>query len=130
MKKNIGIVFIILYIAVATFITMMGSSLTRVDYDEREVFIDIDLSAAQRCVIDTTYNYPRAPASTILGYILINILIFGMCNFISSLVIWSIFYCLCLESLATKKVLILMSIIPIIILLAQLIIMIPRYVVR
>ena len=120
MKKTIGIIFIILYIALATFITLVGCSFTRSgDF--------IDIPSLNRCAIDMEYNYPKAPASTIISYILKNIIIYGIGNFISSLIFWGILHVKSLKDFATKKVLLIMTTIPVIILLAQLIIMIPKY---
>lgn len=128
MKKNIGIVFIILYIAVATFITLLGSDFTRTDSGNYGVWIDAP-SFNHRYVIDLEVSYPKAPTSTIMSYILKNIIIFGIGNFISSLIFWGILHVKSLKDFATKKVLLIMTTIPVIILLTQLIIMIPRYVV-
>lgn len=127
MKKTIGIVFIILYIAISTFVTMVGSSFTRTDFPELGVFIDE--SATNRTAFDLEFNYPKASASEIFSYILKNIVIFGIGNFASSLIFWGILHVKSLKDLATKKVLVIMTTIPVIILLTQLIIMIPRYVV-
>ena len=125
MKKNIGIVFIILYIALATFVIMCISDSTRLDCGKYGVFID--MKSAFDGLINIEYNYPKAPASTIFSYIFKNIIIFGIGNFISSLIFGGILQVKSLKDFATKKVLLIMTTIPVIILLAQLIIMIPKY---
>lgn len=125
MKKTIGIVFIILYIVLATFVIMCISDSTRLDCGKYGVFID--MKSAFDGLINIEYNYPKAPASTIFSYIFKNIIIFGIGNFISSLIFWGILHVKPLKDLATKKVLLIMTTMPIIILLIQLITMIPRY---
>ena len=132
--KKVGIFIVMVYVIILTFAILYMHSIS-IEYskystnDEKKIENGIRIKDIKVFTYETAFYLKTASLGQSIVYILKNTICFSILNFIFSYILWWILHIKYLKEIATRKTLIIMNLIPIIVLFIRLIYLMPRYVV-